>query len=135
MVAVHDKINTAKLLDTALSRIFQTVEFPNIHSADADDLGTRSNRGNLLCSTLSLLYITTNDTGIGTEVNQRADLGTANGASAACTEDHLVCWEASASVIVQGRESLTEDAILPDVAHILRFLQGHDDGDVGRCEG
>lgn len=62
-------------------------------------------------------------------MDQGADLGTADCACATCTEDDLVgCKEESvneSTVMAEG--GLTEDALLPDVANVLRLRERHDE--------
>lgn len=62
-------------------------------------------------------------------MNQSANLGTADCAGATCAEDDLVgCKEGlvvARSVMAEGGP--TEDAILPDVANVLRLGERHDE--------
>jgi hypothetical protein len=69
VVGVHDKINTSKLLDTALDCLLQVVELAHVHRANADNLGTRPGSRNVLSDTLGLLYIATDDAGVGAEMD------------------------------------------------------------------
>lgn len=66
--------------------------------------------------------------GVGAEVNEGADLGAADAAGAAGAEEDFVfwgweCWYVSTGKL--GGSLLTEDAILPHVAEVVAFLDGH----------
>lgn len=65
----------------------------DIDGANTQDLCALANSGDLLCDTLRLFNIASDDTGIGTEVDQRLGLDTADGASTARYENDLVVWE------------------------------------------
>lgn len=87
----HHKVNSSELLDTALSRVFEAFELANVHGTDANDLSARAERRNLLRSALGLLYIATDNARISAQMDERADLGTADGTRTSSAEDHLVC--------------------------------------------
>jgi hypothetical protein len=94
--SIHDIVDATELLDTALGGALQVVEVSNINGANANDLGPRAACGNILSDALCLLDIATDDTRICSEVNQSANLGTADCASTTCAEDDLVgCKEES----------------------------------------
>jgi hypothetical protein len=69
VVDVHDKINASKLFDTALDCLLQVVELAHVHRANADNLGTGPGSRNVLSDTLGLLYIATDDAGVGAEMD------------------------------------------------------------------
>jgi hypothetical protein len=88
---VHDKVNRSKLLDTPLHRIVKAINGPHINSADSYHLCPRSSGGDILGDFLGFLDVASDDTGVCSEVNKRADLRAADGASSAGAEDDLVC--------------------------------------------
>lgn len=91
MAILHHKINGAELLDTALCGVLQVLEATDVHSTNADHLRARSDGCHLFRSILGLLYIAANNASIGPEMNQRANLSTADGARAAGAEDNFIC--------------------------------------------
>lgn len=87
---IHDEVDGAELLSTAFSGSLQVIEFANIDSTDTDDLGAWSNSCHLSSDALGLLDVAADDAGIGAEVNQSTNLGTADCASSAGAEDDFV---------------------------------------------
>ena len=61
---LHGKIKSTQLLDTTLDGIIQAVKLAHIHSPNADDFGTRTDRGNVLSCAFGLFDISTDDTRI-----------------------------------------------------------------------
>lgn len=61
---LHGKIKSSQLVDTTLDGIIQAVKFAHIHGPNADDFGTRTDRGNVLSYAFGLLDISTDDTRI-----------------------------------------------------------------------
>lgn len=107
---IHHIVNGTELLDTALDGIVQVLELSHINGTDANNLGPWACRGDILSHALCLLYIATDDAGVGSKVNQRANLSTANSACATCAEDDLVGWKEE-SVIASS--DMAEGGSLP----------------------
>ena len=87
---IHGEINPTQLLDTAIDGGLQAVEAAYVNVTNADNFGARSRSGNIFGHRLCLLNVAADYAGVGTQINHGADLGATDGASAACTEDHLV---------------------------------------------
>lgn len=87
---IHDEIDGAEFLSTAIRGSLQVIELANIDSANTNDLGAGSNGCHFFSNALGLLDIAADDAGIGAEVNQSTNLGTANSAGSTGAENDFV---------------------------------------------
>jgi hypothetical protein len=65
---------------------------PHINIADAEHTGAAPDLCNLLGGGLGLLYVAADDAGIGSEMDERAGLSTANCPGSARDEQDAVGW-------------------------------------------
>jgi hypothetical protein len=68
---------------------------PHIDIADADHTGATPDLCDLLGRGLSLLYVAADDAGIGSKMDERTGLGTANASRSARDEQDAVGWDDS----------------------------------------
>jgi hypothetical protein len=88
---LHDEVNRSEFLDTPLHRIIETINGPHVDSADSYHLCPRSSGGDILGDFLGFLDVPSDDTRVGAQMNESADLRAADGAGSASAEDDLVC--------------------------------------------
>jgi hypothetical protein len=86
----HNVVDPSQFLHASLNSTLHALYTPHINSSDTDHFGSLSCSGYALSHSLRLLDISSDNASIGTEVNQRPDLSTANGSCPSSTEDDLV---------------------------------------------
>jgi hypothetical protein len=87
---IHNKVNSAELLDATIHGILETFELAHINGADADDLGTWAGRGDVLSCFLGLLHISAYDACICAQMDESTNLSAADGSCASSAKDNFV---------------------------------------------
>lgn len=105
---------------------------PHIDIADAEHPGAAPDLCDLLGRRLGLLDTAADNAGIGSEMDERTGLSTADGSCSARDEQDAVGWD---ELLVDGAiayavgckspPTRTKDAVSPGIAEILRLWDGH----------
>jgi hypothetical protein len=88
--ALHDEVDTSKLPDTTVCGTFQALGITDIGCANSNDLGPWASGSNVARHVLGLLDIAAHNAGVGTQMDQGANLSAADGTRTSSAEDHLI---------------------------------------------